>query len=84
MKTFAIALLTTLAVAATISAMVSTAEARCARYCRHNLWVRNEWGYGGMVRTWGLGGVADAPWVGGALTGVTPYGRYPYDHVNGL
>jgi hypothetical protein len=84
MKTLRIALLTTFAVVTTTSAMLSTAQARCGRYCRHNLWVRNEWGYGGVVRTWGLGGTADAPWVGGALTGVTPYGRYPYDHVNGL
>jgi hypothetical protein len=33
------------------------------------------------VQTWGLGGPADAPWVGGAIVGVTPYGPNPYDHV---
>ncbi len=83
MKSFRIALVT-LGVVATTLATLSTAQARCGRDCRYYPWVRNQWGYGGLVRTWGLGGIADAPWVGGAITGVTPYGRHPYDHVNGL
>jgi hypothetical protein len=84
MNNLRIALLTIIAVAATTSAAVSAADARCFRDCRYQPWVRNQWGYGGQVRTWGLGGPADAPWVGGAITGVTPYAPYPYDHVRGL
>jgi hypothetical protein len=96
MKNLRIALLTIIAVAATTSVLAGTAEARCFRDCGYHAWgqpwghpwgrptVRNHWGYGGLVRTWGLGGPADAPWVGGAITGVTPYARYPYDHVRGL
>ena len=82
MKNLRIALLTIVAATAT-SAVLSTVDARCLRDCR-NPPVRNQWGYGGLVRTWGLGGPADIPWVGGAITGVTPYAPYPYDHVRGL
>lgn len=89
MKSFWIALGTIIAVAATTSAMSSTAQARCGGDCRYHpwvrhSWVRNQWGYGGLVQTWGLGGIANAPWVGGAIVGATPYGPYPYDRVNGL
>ena len=92
MKKLRIALLTIIAVGVATAAALSPAEARCFRYCSYHPWarnqfrVRNQWGYGGLVRTWGLGGPADAPWVGGAITGVTPYGPYPYDHIhpNGL
>jgi hypothetical protein len=84
MKKLRIVLLTITAVAAVTSAMSSAANARCLRDCRAYPSVRNQWGYGGLVRTWGLGGPADAPWVGGAITGATPYGRYPYDRVRGL
>jgi len=62
----------------------SMAQAHClVRSCRYFFvpTVRNQWGYGGLVQTWGLGGPADAPWVGGAIVGVTPYGPNPYDHV---
>jgi hypothetical protein len=83
MKSLRIALLTIAVVAAT-SATFATAQARCGRDCRYHPWVRNQWGYGGLVQTWGLGGIANAPWVGGAVVGVTPYGPYPYDRVNGL
>jgi hypothetical protein len=67
---------------ATVAAM-STAQAQCIRNCRYFFQptVRNQWGYGGMVQTWGLGGPAMAPWNGGAIVGVTPYGPNPYDHV---
>ncbi len=59
-------------------------QAQCsARNCRYFFQptVRNQWGYGGLVQTWGLGGPAMAPWNGGAIVGVTPYGPNPYDHV---
>jgi hypothetical protein len=92
MNTMRIALATIIAVLAGMSVSLSPAEARCFRDCRYHAWppnprsawVRNQWGYGGPVQTWGLGGPADAPWVGGAVTGVTPYAWYPYDHVRGL
>jgi hypothetical protein len=63
---------------------MSSAQAQCpARNCRYFFQptVRNQWGYGGLVQTWGLGGPAMAPWTGGAIVGVTPYGPNPYDHV---
>lgn len=45
----------------------------------HNRWGHNRWGYVGLARgAWGLGGIADAPWVGGSIIGVTSYGPYPY------
>ena len=84
MKNLRIVLLTIIAATAAASAMVSAADAGCFGDCRYRPLVRNQWGYGGLVRTWGLGGPADAPWVGGAITGATPYGRYPYDRVRGL
>jgi hypothetical protein len=74
--------LATLTVA--IVTAMSTAQAHClTRDCRYFFvpTVRNQWGHGGLVQTWGLGGPADAPWVGGAIVGVTPYGPNPYDHV---
>jgi hypothetical protein len=83
MKDFRIVLVAFIAAAIALAAL-SPAEAHCYRGCRYHPWVRNQWGYGGLVRTWGLGGIADAPWVGGAITGVTPYAPYPYNHVNGL
>lgn len=56
-----------------------SAKAHCVKNCRHNIWSNNQWGYVGLVRSgWGLGGVADAPWVGGSIVGVTSYGPYPY------
>ena len=60
------------------------AQAQCpAHNCRYFFQptLRNQWGYGGLVQTWGLGGPAMAPWNGGAIVGVTPYGPNPYDHV---
>jgi hypothetical protein len=63
---------------------VGPAQAQClAQNCRYFFQpiVRNQWGYGGLVQTWGLGGPAMAPWNGGAIVGVTPYGPNPYDHV---
>jgi hypothetical protein len=67
---------------ATVTPM-SAARAQCIHNCRYFFQptVRNQWGYGGLVQTWGLGGPAMAPWNGGAIVGVTPYGPYPYDHV---
>jgi hypothetical protein len=84
MKNLRIALLTIIVLATAASALMTVADAHCFRDCRYRPWVHNHWGYGGLVRTWGLGGPADAPWVGGAITGVTPYAPYPYDHVRGL
>ena len=79
MKSLLIALLTATAVGAAVLAAPNTAEAGCARYCRHGPWLHNHWGYGGQIRGgWGLGGIADAPWVGGSIIGVMPYGPYPY------
>jgi len=69
--------------AATAGAM-SPAQAQFpAHNCRYFFQptLRNQWGYGGLVQTWGLGGPAMAPWNGGAIVGVTPYGPNPYDHV---
>ena len=85
MKRIGFAFFVVLAVAAFTAVSFDSAQAHCASHCRgHAHWLRNQWGYGGWVRTYGLGGVADLPWVGGATTGVTPYGPYPYNHVNGL
>ena len=75
------------ALGAATLADVSAAQAQCARNCRHAYpSLRNQFGYGGLVQTWGLGGVANAPWTGGSITGVMPYAPYPYDHIksNGL
>jgi hypothetical protein len=84
MKNLRFVLISIVALATVAAAGLSAADARCFRDCRHHPWVRNQWGYGGLVQTWGLGGPADAPWVGGGIAGVTPYGPYPYDHVRGL
>jgi hypothetical protein len=84
MKTFLRASLALTAMSAATVAALSTAQAQCpARNCRYFFQptVRNQWGYGGLVRTWGLGGPSDARWTGGAIVGVTPYGPNPYDHV---
>lgn len=78
-KNLLIALIAAAAFGATAIATSSAAEAHCARNCRHNLWPHNQWGNVGLVRGgWGLGGIADAPWVGGSIVGVTSYGPYPY------
>jgi hypothetical protein len=64
--------------------VVSPAQSQCpAHNCRYFFQptVRNQWGYGGLVQTWGLGGPAMGPLNGGAIVGVTPYGPNPYDHV---
>ena len=71
-------------VGATMWAGLGAADAHCVRNCRPGPWLPNQWGHGGWVRTWGLGGIADAPWVGGATTGVMPYGPQPYNRVHGL
>jgi hypothetical protein len=84
MKNLRFVLISIVAIAAVTTAGMCAADAHCYRNCRYHATVRNQWGYGGLVQTWGLGGPADAPWVGGSVTGVTPYGRYPYDHVRGL
>ena len=84
MKTFLRASLALTALSAATAAAMSTAQAQCpARNCRYFFQptVPNQWGYGGLVQTWGLGGPANAPWNGGAIVGVTPYGPNPYDHV---
>jgi hypothetical protein len=84
MKTLVCATLVLATLIVAIVTAMSTAQAHClARGCRYFFvpTVRNHWGYGGLVQTWGLGGPADAPWVGGAIVGVTPYGPTPYDHV---
>jgi hypothetical protein len=75
MKTLLIALLAAITVGLAAS---GTAEAACFRYCRQGPWFHNQWGYGRLVRGWGLGGIADAPWVGGSTFGVMPYGPHPY------
>ena len=85
MKTFLRASLALTALSAATVAALSTAQAQCpARNCRYFFQptVRNQWGYGGLVQTWGLGGPAMAPLNGGAIVGVTPYGPNPYDHVS--
>ena len=84
MKTFLRASLALTALSAATVAALSTAHAQCpARNCRYFFQptVRNQWGYGGLVQTWGLGGPAMAPLNGGAIVGVTPYRPNPYDHV---
>jgi hypothetical protein len=79
MKSLLIALLAAIAVVATTLAASSTADARCLRGCRHAPWPYNQWGYVGPIRSGsGLGGSADAPWVGGSITAVTSYGPRPY------
>jgi hypothetical protein len=55
------------------------AEAHCPQHCRHIILGHNRWGYVALVQgSWGLGGIADAPWVGGSVFGVSSYGPYPY------
>lgn len=45
----------------------------------HHAWPHNQWGYVGLIQGgWGLGGIADARWVGGSIFGVSSYGPYPY------
>ena len=86
MKTFLCASLALAALSAATVAAVNTAQAQCpARNCRYFFQptVRNQWGYGGLVQTWGLGGPAMAPWNGGAIVGVTPYGLVIFAGVAG-
>jgi hypothetical protein len=78
MKSLLIAFLAAITVSATMLAASGSAEAGCVRYCRQGPWFQNQWGYGRLVRGWGLGGIADAPWVGGSTFGVMPYGPHPY------
>jgi hypothetical protein len=78
MKTLLIALLAATTIGASVLAPAGTAEAGCFRSCRQAPWLQNQWGYGRYVRGWGLGGIADAPWVGGSTFGVMPYGPHPY------
>ena len=55
------------------------AEAHCLYHCRPHGWILNRWGYAGLVQGgWGVGGSADAPWVGGSIIGVESYGPGPY------
>jgi hypothetical protein len=78
MKPLLFACFAAMAFAAATVAPTTTAFAQCSQNCRPHPWLQGHWGYGAYVRTWGLGGPADAPWVGGSVTGVTPYGPYPY------
>jgi hypothetical protein len=52
MKTLLIALLAAITIGLAAS---GTAEAACFRYCRQGPWFHNQWGYGRLVRGWGLG-----------------------------
>jgi hypothetical protein len=84
MKKLLRASLTLAAMSAANVGVMSPVQAQCpAHNCRYFFQptVRNQWGYGGLVQTWGLGGPAMAPLNGGAIVGVTPYGPNPYDHV---
>jgi hypothetical protein len=79
MKRLLIVIVGAITIGTTTLAALSTAEARCVRHCRHNVWPHNQWGYVGLIQGgWGLGGVADAPWVGGSIIGIGSYGPYPY------
>ena len=63
----------------TAFAASTPAQARCFSHCRQGGWPHNQWGYVGLVQGgWGLGGVADRPWVGGSIIAVSSYGPYPY------
>ena len=78
MKSVCSVLLAALAIGATLAASTA-AQAHCFGRCRHFGWPHNQWGYVGLIQGgWGLGGVADAPWVGGSVFAVTSYGPYPY------
>jgi len=79
MKNVLVALVAAIAFGAATVAALSTAEAQCVGKCRHNGWPHDQWGYVGLIQGgWGLGGVADAPWVGGSIFGLTSYGPHPY------
>jgi hypothetical protein len=61
--------------------LIAPGEVQAHRLARgwHHAWSHNRWGYVGLIQGgWGLGGIADAPWVGGSIFGVSSYGRYPY------
>ncbi len=86
MKKILTALIAAMAIGAATLATSSAADARRVGVWAHRHWGYNFWGYGGLTRgSWGLGGPADARWVGGSLVAVTPYGPYPYGpFVHGL
>lgn len=74
MRRISIALIAATAVAATTLAAAVDANADPAAGRGHR-----EWGYYSAEHGgWGLGGVAAAPLVGGAIIPVTPYGPNPY------
>ena len=57
----------------------SEADAHRARVWPRLHWDHNFYGRGGISHGgWGLGGPADAPFVGGSLIAVRPWGPYPY------
>jgi hypothetical protein len=71
-------LLSTLAICALLTAPSEVQAHRLGRGWHYG-WPHNQWGYVGLIRGgWGLGGIADAPWVGGSIIGVSSYGPYPY------
>jgi hypothetical protein len=71
-------LLSALAVCAVLATPCDV-QAHRLRNGWHHAGYYNEWGYVGPARgAWGLGGVADAPWTGGSIIGVSSYGPYPY------
>lgn len=73
-----IILLSTLAICTVLTATCEV-QAHRLRSSWHHAWPHNRWGYVGLARgAWGLGGIADAPWVGGSIVGVSSYGPYPY------
>jgi hypothetical protein len=77
MKRIQILLAGMLVICAALAAPTAT-QAHCFGKCRH-YWRHNQWGYVGMIRgSWGRGGIADAPWVGGSIFGVSSYGPYLY------
>jgi hypothetical protein len=79
MKNLLISVVAAIAIAVSTLATFGTADAHCYRSCRHNPWRHNQWGYIGLMQGgWGLGGIADAPWVGGSVFAVTSYGPPPY------
>jgi len=76
-KTFPIAI--ALMIIPPYLAASTTADARWVRGGGHSHRIHTPWGDAGLIRGgWGLGGIADRPWVGGSIIAVTPYGPYPY------
>ncbi len=81
MKIFLTAIALSSTIGTTTLIALSTAEAHRVRHCRVTKWPHNQWGYVGLMRGGsGLGGVADAPWVGGSIIGLSSYGPYPYGY----